>query len=478
MQQDRDRRTADDDSAAAAPTDRSSLHEQAVAAAESTEGAEGTEGIAPDRQGAAPAWAELPESVRTALLAAAAGALDPLPAGDVPHALVHVARFVPAKRARSGAAPLARALATDAAFRALVAQSLSAGNGWSSSDPVMAAARAYLLRSPGTAALIAEAARVDELAQLRAQVAELTATVEKLTARLVRDQLPRSAAPRLAAGTASAADGSDANAEIIKLRARLREQGTRLKTAATDAARAVEQSRAERDDALAELARERDSAQSWRARSEHESRRADAARQALDRARTESGRERADGDRRLTLLLDTVVDAAVGLRREWRLATEGADPADVVARQFPATGLGSRRQVDKALLLQWIGLPGAHLIVDGYNVTKTGYPDLTLAEQRDRLIRALGALSARTAVEVTVVFDGAAVVAAPASTRQVRVVFSPPGVIADDVVRKMAAAEPAGRVVVVVSSDREVIDGVRRSGARTAPSIVLLDLLG
>ena len=86
---------------------------------------------------------------------------------------------------------------------------------------------------------------------------------------------------------------------------------------------------------------------------------------------------------------------------------------------------------------------------------------------------ALAALAARTSAEVTVVFDGAAVAVPAGPTRGVRVLFSPPGVIADDVIRDLAAAEPTGRVVVVVSSDRDVADRVRRLGARTAGSPVL-----
>ena len=37
-----------------------------------------------------------------------------------------------------------------------------------------------------------------------------------------------------------------------------------------------------------------------------------------------------------------------------------------------------------------------------------------------------------------------------------RVLFSPLGVIADDVIRELVAAEPQGRPLVVVSSDQEV----------------------
>ena len=53
-----------------------------------------------------------------------------------------------------------------------------------------------------------------------------------------------------------------------------------------------------------------------------------------------------------------------------------------------------------------------------------------------------------------------------ASPRGVKVLFSPVGVIADDVIRELVAAEPAGRVVVVVTEDRELADDVRRGGAR------------
>ena len=55
-----------------------------------------------------------------------------------------------------------------------------------------------------------------------------------------------------------------------------------------------------------------------------------------------------------------------------------------------------------------------------------------------------------------------------------RVLFSAPGELADDVIRRLVAAEPAGRPVVVVSSDREVADDVRRAGAYAVGSPLLL----
>ena len=145
----------------------------------------------------------------------------------------------------------------------------------------------------------------------------------------------------------------------------------------------------------------------------------------------------------------------------------------------PAPVHQGRSPEDPALLDELLTAPFVHLVVDGYNVTKTGYGDQTLEVQRGRLVAGLGTLAARTGAEVTVVFDGqdrTAPVAAP-TPRGVRVVFSATGEIADDVIRALVAAEPAGRALVVVTSDRAVVDDVRAAGARTAPSLALLRLL-
>ena len=117
--------------------------------------------------------------------------------------------------------------------------------------------------------------------------------------------------------------------------------------------------------------------------------------------------------------------------------------------------------------------------MDGYNVTKTGYGELALADQRSRLLTALAAWAARTGVEVTVAFDGGPrPVAAARAPRGVRVLFSAEDEIADDLIRRLVAAEPAGRPVVVVTSDAQVVTDVRAAGAFTAPSSALLGLLG
>lgn len=126
--------------------------------------------------------------------------------------------------------------------------------------------------------------------------------------------------------------------------------------------------------------------------------------------------------------------------------------------------------------------PGAVLVVDGYNVTMTGWPDHGAAEQRRRLVTALADHAARTSMRVEVVFDGAeaevGAVPVPTPARQlVRVRFSPPGVEADDVVLDLVAQLPASRPVVVVSSDNRVRQGARSGGANLLYSRQLLDAL-
>ena len=55
--------------------------------------------------------------------------------------------------------------------------------------------------------------------------------------------------------------------------------------------------------------------------------------------------------------------------------------------------------------------------------------------------------------------------------------YSREGVIADDVIRELVAAEPTGRPVVVVTSDNAVVADVVRDGARACGAAALMRLL-
>ena len=118
---------------------------------------------------------------------------------------------------------------------------------------------------------------------------------------------------------------------------------------------------------------------------------------------------------------------------------------------------------------------GATVLVDGYNVAKLAWPNLDLAGQRVVLLDAMENLAKRFGSDISVVFDGSHVVGASADSRRVvRVVFSPEGVIADDVIRDEVRRLPATRSIVVVTNDQEIVNDVRAMGANTITSDQLI----
>jgi predicted RNA-binding protein with PIN domain len=117
----------------------------------------------------------------------------------------------------------------------------------------------------------------------------------------------------------------------------------------------------------------------------------------------------------------------------------------------------------------------AAVVVDGYNVAKLGWPDAVLADQRERLLDVLDDLATRYSTTVEVVFDGADVgPVRSARRRRVAVRFSPPQVLADDVIRELVASYPPTDPIVVVTNDRAVAHDVRAAGANVVSSDGLL----
>ena len=100
-------------------------------------------------------------------------------------------------------------------------------------------------------------------------------------------------------------------------------------------------------------------------------------------------------------------------------------------------------------------VPGILVLVDGYNVAKLAWPDLSLEQQRINMLDAVDGLARRFGTEFVVVLDGADVVGAHADRRRLaRVRYSPAGVTADDVIREEIAGLDQGRSVAVVTNDR------------------------
>ncbi|MFB4196825.1 NYN domain-containing protein [Streptomyces carpaticus] len=426
----------------------------------------------------------LPEKVRHRVITVAGDAFAGLTVAELPPVLRQYARFTPARRIRHGGAAIATALESDTLFRHRVAARLRAaepglaeavesGTVPAAADPVEVAATAYLLRPPGWAKLVAAAGeeaqraqderageeRERELARLRTELAEARSTARTDTERL--------------------------RAELEAARKETDAVHRKLRSALSDVRRGEATARKLR----AELETVRGEAAAARAAADSEARRL-RSRLAEAESALESGRKavregRGIEEMRLRLLLDTVLDAAQGLRRELALPPAQWRPAQTVDAVRP--GELSPQDVahraladdDPALLDQLLALPQSHLVVDGYNVTKSGYPRLPLEKQRDRLLRGLAVLAAQTGAEMTCVFDGAELAAPVLLTppRGVRVLFSNPGQTADELIRRLVRAEPPGRPVVVVSSDREVADGIARAGARPASAALLLKRL-
>ncbi|WTO66457.1 NYN domain-containing protein [Streptomyces sp. NBC_00212] len=426
----------------------------------------------------------LPEGVRRRVVAFVSEAFGGLTVAELPGQLRQYARFTPTRRAKFAGNAMAAALESDPVFRQRIGERLKesqpelagaveAGSPPAAADPVDVAAAAYVLRPTGWVKLVAAAGeeaqrafaeRADEegrreLERLREELAEARALVKS--------------------------ENEALRTELLAARKEAETLQRKLRSAQSDVKRgeaALRRTTSEIDGIKSEAAAQVAAAESETRRLKTRLGEAEAGLEASRRAVREG---RSVEDMRLRLLLDTVLESAQGLRRELALPPASVRPADTVDAVAPGNmtpkDIAARAlsETDPALLDQLLGLPQVHLVVDGYNVTKTGYPTMPLEKQRLRLLGGLSVLAAQTGAEVTCVFDGAEL-AAPvllAPPRGVRVLFSKPGVTADELIRQLVRAEPSGRPVVVVSTDKEVADGVAKAGARPVASLLLLKRL-
>lgn len=121
---------------------------------------------------------------------------------------------------------------------------------------------------------------------------------------------------------------------------------------------------------------------------------------------------------------------------------------------------------------------GAPILVDGYNVAKLAWPDRSLEQQREALISRCENFARRLGASVTVVFDGDSIPGAHAPVRRtIRVVYSPAGTTADDVIRAEVEHLDEDRPVVVVTNDREIVADVKAVGANVVASNAFIAVL-
>ncbi|AOW86554.1 RNA-binding protein [Streptomyces olivaceus] len=423
----------------------------------------------------------LPDGVRRRVVQIVSDGFGSLTLGELPAQLRQYARFTPSRRVKFAGNAMAAAVETDPLFRGRIgdklrdaqpelAGALDAGSPPPAADPLDVAAAAYVLRPHGWVKLVTAAGEEAQRADAERADDESRAELERLHEELAR------------AREHTRAETERLRTELDAARRDTEALHRKLRSALSDVKRgeaALRKVQAEMDTVRAEGQTQVSAAESETRRLKARLGEAEAALEATRKAAREG---RSVEDMRVRLLLDTLLDATQGLRRELALPPVSARPAETVDAVEPGRmtpkDIANRAlsEHDPAVLDQLLALPQAHLVVDGYNVTKTGYPQMPLEKQRLRLLGQLSQLAAQTGAETTCVFDGAEL-AAPvllAPPRGVRVLFSKPGVTADELIRQLVRAEPPGRPVIVVSTDREVADGVARAGARPVASVVLL----
>ncbi|MFF1400357.1 NYN domain-containing protein [Streptomyces sp. NPDC058287] len=426
----------------------------------------------------------LPEGVRHRVVQIVSDGFGGLTVAELPPQLRQYARFTPTRRAKFAGNAMAAAVESDTLFRQRIGErlrdaqpelagALDSGAPPPAADPLDVAAAAYVLRPTGWVKLVAAAGEEAVRADAERADEETKAELERLRAEVeAAREHGRSETERLRAELESA------KKEAESLHRKLRSALSDVKRGEAALRKVHGETEAVRAETHAQLSAADSETRRLKARlGETEA--------ALEASRKAAREGRSVEDMRVRLLLDTVLESAQGLRRELALPPVSVRPAETVDAVEP--GRMSPKDIaaralsehDPAILDQLLALPQAHLVVDGYNVTKTGYPTMPLEKQRLRLLGSLSQLAAQTGAEVTCVFDGAEL-AAPvllAPPRGVRVLFSKAGVTADELIRQLVRAEPSGRPVVVVSTDREVADGVAKSGARPVASVMLLKRL-
>ena len=368
----------------------------------------------------------------------------------LPPAVRRVAAFAPARRARLGGQRDRRGArpTTSSASGSAVQVAAPPGAADDADDAGRSAARAWLTRPDGWAERRSptrlrpdrgeprrRSARTGELERLRERLAD----AEQARARAARpgsargrlEPSTRPRTPRCGASSARPAPPSG------RRRARGRAGARRELEAGARRGRGAGSRR-------------------WRRRTASCAARSSGATPRRVQARRDARAERDEATLRARLLLETVVDAATGLRRELALPAgrgrarpTGSRPTSPRPGARTPSSAGALGAGDPALLEQFLALPRARLIVDGYNVSKRAWPSSSLEAQRNRLLGGLAALVARTGAETTVVFDAAETDHRPpvVAPRGVRCSSARAGVIADDVIRDLVAVEPTGRVV-------------------------------
>lgn len=275
-----------------------------------------------------------------------------------------------------------------------------------------------------------------------------------------------------------------------RTRAELLAMGERL----AEREREIAELRSGRKDTDSELSAARDVVAAAKQAARHAADRAEADRQrlaAVERQLDEALFKASDAERQRDELLSARAERAgievspAQLMELRGLASSARTMADRLAALIavPSSGRkpvalpGSTARDSRRATEFLLTVPGVLVLIDGYNVAKLTWPDLALAEQRDRMLDAVDTIARRYGAEIAVIFDGADVVGAHAAQRRLaRVRYSHAGITADDVIRAEVSSLDPGRAVVVVTNDGAIRRDVAAAGANLIASGAFADL--
>jgi predicted RNA-binding protein with PIN domain len=161
-----------------------------------------------------------------------------------------------------------------------------------------------------------------------------------------------------------------------------------------------------------------------------------------------------------------------------QIPTEGEETPSPPERREQLKAPPGLLDEDPKSLSSWLGTTGVQLLVDGYNVSKSGagFAHLSLEDQRKRVVQAVNRLARKNGLTPIVVFDGAET--PPGTSRRGRgpaIVEYSTGEIADDHLIARLETLPL-EPVVFVTDDKELQGRAAALGATIATSAQLLAL--
>lgn len=118
------------------------------------------------------------------------------------------------------------------------------------------------------------------------------------------------------------------------------------------------------------------------------------------------------------------------------------------------------------------------IIIDGYNLLHRQGGGKDIAALRSALLRLLEQSAGAMAPRITLVFDGTMRSAMPETGKTfVETAFSPAGMSADALIEAMVAAAPRPAGILVVTSDRLILEAAAAAGANVMSCSIFLNTL-